>query len=549
LPRHYRQHVQFPQNNKFLLRRWRVGDKATLATYPDLSVNPRQRTDCRDIVEVQVPSVAALTAKGYAVAGIDYRLNQDPVAAVQDAKAAVRFLRANAARYHLNPDRFAAWGNSAGGYSAIMLGLTADQHTVFDDPNLGNLDFTLRLTDAPVGSLAWDVIGVEQSVNRMREEGRAIPANVEKMLAAGARSFYKTENGARHYFDFVSGEYKPIRQPAGLTVLKSLKDQNKVIKKNVGASLIDLGDGVACVEFHAKMNALGQDQIGMIQFAIKEIEKNFAGLVIGNQGENFSAGANIMMILLAAQEGEWDELAMAVKQFQNTTMSLRYSAKPVVVAPHHLTLGGGCEMVLHCDRAAGAAETYIGLVEVGVGLIPGGGGTKEMAVRAAEIAESTPGADHFELLKHNFELTAMGKVATSAVEAKNWGLMRRQDRVVMNDKRVIEEAKRTVLRLATEGYVPPQPRQDVLVLGEAALTKFKLGIHMMKRGGYISDHDALIGLKIATVMSGGNLTRPTQVSEQYLLDLEREAFVSLCGTKATQERIAHMLKTGKPLRN
>ncbi len=395
----------------------------------------------------------------------------------------------------------------------------------------------------------WDAIGVEQSVARMREEGRAIPANVEKMLAAGATSFYKTEIGARQYFDFASGQYKPAPQPAGITILKSLKDQNKVIRKNTGASLIDLGDGVACVEFHSKMNALGQDQIGMIQFAVKEVEKNFAGLVIGNQGENFSAGANIMMILLAAQEGEWDELAMAVKQFQNTTMSLRYSSKPVVVAPHHLTLGGGCEMVLHADRAVAAAETYIGLVEVGVGLIPGGGGTKEMAVRAAEIAESTPGADHFDILRRNFEMTAMARVATSAVEAKNWGLMRRQDRVVMNDKRVIEEAKQTALRLAAEGYIPPQPKQDVLVLGEAALTKFKLGMHMMKRGGYISDHDALIGLKIATVMSGGNLTRPTRAPEQYLLDLEREAFVSLCGTRATQERIAHMLKTGKPLRN
>jgi 3-hydroxyacyl-CoA dehydrogenase len=395
----------------------------------------------------------------------------------------------------------------------------------------------------------WDAIGVEQSVARMREEGRAIPANVEKMLGAGAKSFYKTENGARHFFDFASGEYKPERQVEGITILKSLKDRSKVIKKNTGASLIDLGDGVACVEFHSKMNALGGDQIGMIQHAIKEVEKNFAGLVIGNQGENFSAGANIMMILLAAQEGEWDELAMAVRQFQNTTMSLRYSSKPVVVAPHHLTLGGGCEMVLHSDRAVAAAETYIGLVEVGVGLIPGGGGTKEMAVRAAEIAESTPGADHFELLKHNFEMTAMGKVATSTIEAKNWGLMRRWDRVVMNDKRVIEEARQTVLRLVAEAYVAPQPKGDVLVLGEQALTKFKLGMHMMKRGGYISDHDALIGLKIAEVMSGGNLTRPTRVSEQYLLDLERDAFVSLCGTRATQERIAHMLKTGKPLRN
>lgn len=395
----------------------------------------------------------------------------------------------------------------------------------------------------------WDAIGVEKSVERLKEEGRPVPANVEKMLSAGAKSFYKTENGQRQFFDFASGEYKPVPVPAGITILKSLKDRNQVVKKNAGASLIDLGDGVACVEFHSKMNALGSDQLGMIQWAIKEVEKSFVGLVIGNQGENFSAGANIMMMLMAAQEGEWDEINLGVRQFQNTTMSLRYSAKPVVVAPHHLTLGGGCEMVLHSDRAVAAAETYIGLVEVGVGLLPGGGGTKEMAVRASEAVEAAPGVDHFEVLKSNFELTAMGKVATSAVEARKWGLLRKTDRVVMNDKRVIEEAKQTVLTLVAEGYTPSQPRQDVLVLGEAALTKFKLGMHMMQRGGYISAHDALIGLKIATVMSGGNLTRPTRVSEQYLLDLEREAFVSLCGTKATQERLAHMLKTGKPLRN
>jgi 3-hydroxyacyl-CoA dehydrogenase len=383
----------------------------------------------------------------------------------------------------------------------------------------------------------------------MKAEGRAVPANVEKMLASGATSFYKTENGVRRYFDFATNGYKPVPMPAGITILKSLKDQNKVIKKNAGASLVDLGDGVACVEFHAKMNALGSDQLGMIQAGIKEVEKNFIGLVVGNQGENFSAGANIMMILMGAQEGDWDELALAVRQFQNTVMSLRYSARPVVVAPHHLTLGGGCEMTMHADRAVGAAETYIGLVEVGVGLLPGGGGTKEMAVRAAEAAAATPGVDQFEVLKTNFELTAMGKVATSAAEAKSWGLMRRQDRIVMNQDRLIEEAKQQVLTLAREGYTPPQPREDVLVLGEAALTKFKLGLHMMKRGGYISDHDALIGLKIAEVICGGNLTRSTKVSEQYLLDLERDAFVSLCGTKATQERLGHMLKTGKPLRN
>ncbi|MBO0719701.1 MAG: enoyl-CoA hydratase/isomerase family protein [Blastocatellia bacterium] len=395
----------------------------------------------------------------------------------------------------------------------------------------------------------WDAIGVEESVARMREEGQAIPSNVEKMLAAGHKSFYKVEEGVRFYFDFASGKYRQERQAPGVTLLKSLKERNRIIKKNAGASLIDLGDGVACVEFHSKMNALGQDQIGMIQFGLKEVEKNFAGLVIGNQGENFSAGANIMMILLAAQEGEWDELALAVRQFQNTTMSLRYSPRPVVVAPHHLTLGGGCEMVLHADRAVAAAETYIGLVEVGVGLLPGGGGTKEMAVRASEAVEDIPSLDQFEVLKRNFEMTAMGKVATSAVEARHWGLLRKGDRIVMNDRRVIEEAKQSVLARAREGYLPPQPKDDVLVLGEAALTKFKLGIHMLKRGGYISDHDALIGAKIAYVMSGGDLTRPTRVSEAYLLELEREAFVSLCGTKATQERLAHMLKTGKPLRN
>ncbi len=395
----------------------------------------------------------------------------------------------------------------------------------------------------------WDAIGLVKSVERLKTEGRAVPANIEAMLASGATSFYKTENGVRQYFDFASNAYKPVPMPAGITILKSLKDQNKVVKKNSGASLVDLGDGVLGVEFHAKMNALGGDQLGMIQAGIKEAAQNFAGLVIGNQGENFSAGANIMMILLGAQEGDWDELAMAVRQFQNTVVSLRYAPVPVVVAPHGLTLGGGCELTMHSTRAVANAETYIGLVEVGVGLLPGGGGTKEMALRAADAAAANPGADHFELLKRNFELTALGKVATSAAEARSWGILRDKDRIVMHRARVIEEAKQAVLTLAREGYHPPQPRQDVLVLGEAALTKFKLGMHMMKRGGYISDHDALIGTKIAYVLSGGNLTRPTKVSEQYLLDIEREAFVSLCGTKATQERLAHMLKTGKPLRN
>ncbi len=297
------------------------------------------------------------------------------------------------------------------------------------------------------------------------------------------------------------------------------------------------------------MNSLGGDALQMIATAHKEVEKNFEGLVIGNQGENFSVGANIMLILLAAQEGEWDELHAAVRQFQNTTMSLRYAAKPVVVAPFQMTLGGGCEMVLHANRNVADAETYIGLVEVGVGLIPGGGGTKEMAVRAWDAVADNAEADHFSYLKKYFELAAMAKVATSAVEARHMGILKPHDRIVMNRDRVIEEAKQTVLTMVREGYVPPKPREDITVLGEPALTKFKLGVHMMRRAEFISDHDALVGTKIAEVMSGGRLTRATKVSEQYLLDLEREAFVSLCGTRATQERLAHMLKTGKPLRN
>ncbi len=428
-------------------------------------------------------------------------------------------------------------------YAANRIGEIADSIVEIDNAMKWGFAHELGVFET------WDAIGVEKSVNRMREEGHQIPPNVEKMLAAGCKSFYKSENGTRYYYDFLSGQYQPERQRPGVTILKSLKEQNKLIKKNAGASLIDLGDGVACLEFHSKMNSIGGDTLQMLNFAVKEVEKNFEGLVVGNQGENFSVGANLMLLLLEAQEGNWEEIELAVRAFQQATMSLRYSSKPVVVAPFQMTLGGGCEMVLHAARACAAAETYIGLVEVGVGLIPGGGGTKEMAVRAAETASRAPGADHFESLKHNFELVALAKVATSAVEAQHMGLLRPGDRIIMNRDRQIEEAKQTVLTLVREGYRPPVPRNDILVLGEPALTKFKLGIHMMKRGGYISDHDALIGTKIAEVISGGRLTRPTRVSEAYLLDLEREAFVSLCGTRATQERMAHMLKTGKPLRN
>jgi 3-hydroxyacyl-CoA dehydrogenase len=396
----------------------------------------------------------------------------------------------------------------------------------------------------------WDAIGVEKSVARMKEDGAEVPSNVEAMLAAGATSFYKNENGERAYFDFKQGKYVPLADPPGVLILKSVKDRSGVIKKNAGASLIDIGDGVACLEFHSKMNAIGGDTLQMLKFALSEVDKNFLGLVVGNQGPNFCVGANIMLMLMEAQEENWDELDMMARVFQQSTMSLRYSPKPVVVAPFQMVFGGGCEMVLHADRVRAGAETYIGLVEVGVGIIPAGGGTKEMLLRALDsIPKGTSDADPFPFVKRAFETIALAKVATSAEEARALGFLSADDTISMNADRLIADAKKEVLSLAASGYVAPQQRTDIPALGEPALATLKLGIHQMKRAGYISDHDAEIGTQLARILTGGDLNHQTLVSEQYLLDLEREAFLKLVSMRKTQERIAHMLKTGKPLRN
>ena len=396
----------------------------------------------------------------------------------------------------------------------------------------------------------WDALGVEKSVARMKEEGMNVPANVEQMLASGATSFYKNDNGQQSYFDFASGKYVPLSDPPGVLILKSVKDRTGVIKKNSGAALIDIGDGVACLEFHSKMNAIGGDTLQMLKFALAEVDKNFVGLVVGNQGANFCVGANIMLMLMEAQEENWEELDMMTRAFQASTMSLRYSPKPVVVAPFQMVFGGGCEMVLHGDRVRAAAETYIGLVEVGVGIIPAGGGTKEMLLRTMDlIPKGADDADPFPFVKRAFETIALAKVATSAEEARSLGYLSTDDTISMNADRLIADAKKEVLALAASGYVEPQQRTDILALGEPALATLKLGIHQMKRAGYISDHDAEIGTRLAKILTGGDLNHPTRVSEQYLLDLEREAFLSLAGMRKTQERLAHMLKTGKPLRN
>ncbi len=395
----------------------------------------------------------------------------------------------------------------------------------------------------------WDAVGLNKSVEQMQSEGQLIPESIEKMMAAGAETFYKNEAGHVSYYDLVEGGYKPMPERPGVTILKSVKERSGVIKSNPGASLIDLGDGIACLEFHSKMNSIGGDTVPMMNFAIDEVEKNFKGLVVGNQGGNFSAGANIMMLLLAAQEEEWDDINMMVHALQQAVMRLRYSAKPVVTAPYGLTLGGGCEIAIHGDHVRAAGETYMGLVEVGVGVIPAGGGTKEMTMRAMDAAKAVPDSDPLVFLKKTFEMIGMGKVATSAQEAKAWGFLREVDSISMNGERLIADAKQEVLNLDASGYVQPVQREDIYVMGEAGQAAMKIALHMMKQGGFASDHDVLIGKKLAKVMCGGDMNHSALVSEQYLLDLEREAFVSLCAERKTQERIAAMLKTGKPLRN
>lgn len=395
----------------------------------------------------------------------------------------------------------------------------------------------------------WDVIGVESSVERMKSEGKPIPLLVEKLLASGKKSFYERKDGRRYFFDLKSNKHIPEKERPNIILLPAVKDRTDVIKKNTGASLLDIGDGVACLEFHSKMNAIGEDIIQMINIAIPEVEKNFEGLVVGNEGTNFSVGANLVLILMAAQDEEWDDVDFMVRQFQKATMMLRYSAKPVVVAPFGITLGGGCEITLHGDRVRASAELYMGLVEVGVGVIPAGGGTKELLLRNLETVPTKEKIDLFPYVKRTFETIGLAKVSLSAVEAKTLGLLRSTDGISMNKEHLISDAKNTVLAMVKEGYKQPTPRVDIPVLGEPAFATLKLGIHMMKRAGWISDYDMHIGSKLAYILSGGDITSPQNVSEQYLLDLEREAFLSLCGEPKTQERMAHILKTGKPLRN
>jgi 3-hydroxyacyl-CoA dehydrogenase len=401
-----------------------------------------------------------------------------------------------------------------------------------------------------------DALGLDAFAAQLQKEARTVPALFEKVLATGRKSFYESEKGGATVFDLGALGMKKVEEPAGILILKSLKEAGREVERNVGASLIDLGDGVVCCEFHGKMNAIGADLIAMIHKGLKRLETDFDAMVIANQAVNFSVGANLMLLLIGAQEQEWDEIHIAVKQFQNLNLAIKYAQKPVVAAPQGMALGGGCEISLHAARIHSAAEAYVGLVETGVGLIPGGGGTKEMLIRANENAAGGEDLDLFHALKPIFETVAMAKVGTSAVECRELGYFRREDRYSMNGQRLVADAKETALGLWRSGWKPHAASwqegaqtTQIKVLGEQFLAGAKLAIHMLLRGGYASEYDGVVARKLADILAGGPLSAPQMVSEQYVLDLEREAFVSLCGEKKTQERIAHTLKTGKPLRN
>ncbi|MDC0762419.1 3-hydroxyacyl-CoA dehydrogenase NAD-binding domain-containing protein [Brevibacillus sp. AG] len=395
----------------------------------------------------------------------------------------------------------------------------------------------------------WDAIGLEKSVARMREENEKIPALVEELLASGKTSFYQQEQGKRSVFS-IGGTYKDVEESKENINLVALKEQGKLIKKNAGAALIDLGDGVACLEFTSPHNALGMDVLHMASQAAEEVQKNFAGLVIGNQGKNFCVGMNLAMALMEAQDENWLELDMLVTNFHKTARALRYMHRPVVAAPFGMTLGGGVEVAYLADRVQVSAETYLGLVEVGVGLLPGGGGTKEMLFRAMEnVPEggSVP-VDPFPFVAKAFEAIAMAKVSTSGQEAINLGYLRPTDRISVNADHLLYDAKQLVLTMDKEGYTPPAPRK-IRVIGETGYANLRQNIYAMKKSGYISEHDELIASKVAYVMSGGNVPAGTEVTESYILELEKQAFLELIKTPKSQQRMQHMLTKNKPLRN
>ncbi len=396
----------------------------------------------------------------------------------------------------------------------------------------------------------WDALGVRATAERLKKEGRAVPPVVNNLLAAGKESFYEESDGQRSFFDVPKQTYVPEIEAPKVIHLPRLHRANKVVRSKPGASLVDLGDGVACLEFHTKMNIIGSDSLGMLKESLEEVRKNFAGLVIGNQGPHFSAGANLLLLTTQIQNQDWDEINLMIRVFQKATSTLRQFEKPVVAACHGYTLGGGCEIALGCDHIVIAAETYMGLPEVGVGLIPGAHGTKEMLIRCTEQIIRNDEADYFPGVRHAWETIGLAKVSTSAPEAAKLRYLRSgETTLVLNKDWLIGEAKAQVLQMSGQGYRPRPQRADIPAIGESGLSLFKVILQQMRVGGQITEHDQKIGAKLAYILCGGDLSSLHFVSEQYIMDLEREVFLSLCGEPKTVERIKHTLKTGKPLRN
>ncbi|MBV9504900.1 MAG: enoyl-CoA hydratase/isomerase family protein [Acidobacteriia bacterium] len=402
----------------------------------------------------------------------------------------------------------------------------------------------------------WDAAGVRSTVERMKASKQPVSRNVERLLAAGAGTWYR--NHGRECFDLETGTYQTQTEAEGVAHVSDFRASHRVIKQNAGASLVDVGDGVACLELHSLKNAIGEDVVRMLSDTLRpdsEVVRNFSAFVITGDAENFSVGANLMQLLLAAQEEEWDELDLMVRAFQQMTAAIKFCPRPVVVAPFGMCLGGGAEIALHGARRQAHAELYLGLVESGVGLLPAGGGCKEMTLQALNAAAEVRGGGRsesvelFEALRRNFESVAMAKVSTSAWEARRLGYLAEADGITMNRGRLLLDAKQAARELASAGYAAPLPRTDIPAPGQNILATFKLAVHTMREAEFISDHDVKVANRVAYVLCGGNVTPGAPVSEQYLLDLEREAFLSLCGEKKTVERIAFTLKTGKPLRN
>ncbi|MFZ5916637.1 MAG: 3-hydroxyacyl-CoA dehydrogenase/enoyl-CoA hydratase family protein [Chloroflexota bacterium] len=468
----------------------------------------------------------------------------------EDVRARIKKLCAEAwGEPGRTPDRAAQfiWAVTAFGcnYAAAVVPEIADDILSIDNAN--RWGFNLELGPFEV----WDALGVAESVARMEAEGMAVTPWVKEMLAAGHSSFYKTENGRLMYYDPAGKGYLAAEaDPRSIALVDIKADEKRIIDRNLSASLVDLGDGVLGLEFHSKMNALDEDIFKMMVRARQELENDWLGLVVGNQGEHFCAGANILMVAVAAQQGEWETLEKLIKTGQDALMALRYSPKPVVSAPFGMVLGGGAETMMGSSAICAAAESYIGQVEAGVGLVPAAGGCKELVRRViSPVIRSTPGADPLPFMQRVFETIALAKVSASAEEARQWGFLGPADRIVMNRDHLLYEAKRTVLQMVENGYRPPVCGQEIWALGSNGLAALEVMVWGLKEAGYASEHDTLIANKTAHILCGGKLSKPQWVEPQLILDLEREAFLSLLGEPKTIERIWHMLNTGKPLRN